>query len=356
MNLNRAALAILAPVTLYALGCGEDVGPCPAGADAGMAKSAGYDTVLVGSQVQYGGQAILNQSCANGICHSSAAKGESRHGAPADLNFDLKPLGESSVVSSGPNMMGNTVAKLKPDEVSGLRERQRKVFEERNSIWQQVKEGDMPPGGMFAAFRKLMSVFDSDEATPCMKVTNHYGDITTKATQDVLRTWLACSVPIVEVNSSVVEVAGSAGTAGYQYPVCQGAVGPDAGPGGVITLADLLADDGAFGTNLCATCHPAVDDSVDMSSEDKAYASLVGNTKVICNAKPYVTVGDPSKSFLIDLISQNSPGCKAMRMPQGGEMTAAEIQQVSDWIQGGAKRSTDKSLGAVDSRLDGGVP
>jgi hypothetical protein len=357
MNPNRAALALLIPVTLYALGCGEDVGACPAGPDAGMSKSAGYDTVLVGSQVQYGGQAILNQSCANGICHSSAAKGDSRHGAPADLNFDLKPLGESSVVSSGPNKFGHTVAMLKPEDVSGLRERQRKVFENRNSIWAQVKEGDMPPGGMFAAFRKLMSVFDTDEATPCMRAKNHYEDITTKATQDVLRTWLACSTPLVEVNSSVVEVAGSAGMAGYQYPVCEGAVSPDGGGAGtVVTLADLLADDGAFGTNNCATCHPSVDKSVDMSSEDKAYATLVGNTKVICNGKPYVTAGDPSKSFLIDVISSDSPGCKAERMPSGGEMAAAEIQQVSDWIKGGAKRSTDKSLGALTNTLDGGVP
>jgi len=368
MKLNRAVPALLMPVMLYAQGCGEDVGPCPAGKDAGMSKSAGYDTVLVGSQVQYGGQAILNQSCANGICHSSTAKGESRHGAPGDLNFDLRPVGESDVVSSGPNDQGNTVAIVSDEAVSGLRERQRKVFEERNSIWQQVKDGDMPPGGMFASFKKLTSIFDSDEATPCTRVKNSYGDITTKASQDVLRTWLACSTPIVEVNSSVVEQPGSAGKAGYQYPVCEGSVSPDGGapdggPVEVVTLADLLADDGPFGTYACASCHPSVDKSVDLTDETKAYATLVGNTKVICKSKPYVTPGDPAKSFLMDLLSADKPGsgdatcADAMRMPLGQEMTAAEIQKVSDWIKGGAKKSTDKSLGSArSSGLDAGVP
>jgi hypothetical protein len=363
MKPNRAVLALLMPVSLYAVGCGEDVGPCPSDST-GMVKGAGYDTVKVGSQVQYGGQAIINQSCASGVCHSSEAKGELRHGAPADLNFNLQPVSESGVESSGKNDKGFTVAKLKAEEVRGLRERQRKVFEERNSIWQQVKDGEMPPAGMFASFRKLANIFDTDEATPCTRVTNGYGDITTKASQDVLRTWLACNTPIVEVNSSVVEQQGSAGTAGYQYQVCGGDTTPppdggttDAGGGvATVTLQDLLDDDGVFGTYICATCHPAVDKSVDLTDETKAYATLVGNTKGICNGKPYVTPGDPTKSFLIDVLSKDDPGCDSMRMPQGQEMSAAEIQKVSDWIKGGAKKSTDKSLGALNTSLDAGVP
>jgi len=330
-----------------------------------MTKGAGYDTVQVGSQVQYGGQAIINQSCANGICHSSAAKGAARRGAPADLNFDLRPVGESGVESSGENDKGYTVAKLKADDVRGLRERQRKVFEERNSIWQQVKDGDMPPPGMFASFRNLASIFDTDEATPCTRIsTKGIADITTKASQDVLRTWLACSVPIVEVNSSVVEVPGSAGTAGYQYQVCGGGGvdtdggTPDAGGGVVtVTLKDLLADDGAFGTYACAACHPSVakDKAVDLTDEAKSYTTLTA-TKAICNGKPYVTPGDPAKSFLMDVISKDDPGCNAMRMPMGPAMTAAEIKKVSDWIQGGAKKSTDKSLGGFSTGVDAGVP
>lgn len=363
MKPNRAALALLMPVSLFAVGCGEDVGPCPSDS-AGMSKGAGYDTVQVGAQVQYGGQAIINQSCANGICHSSAAKGAARRGAPADLNFDLRPVGESGVESSGDNDKGYTVAKLKQEEVRGLRERQRKVFEERNSIWQQVKDGDMPPPGMFASFRKLASIFDTDEAMPCTRAGKGFADITTKASQDVLRTWLACSVPIVEVNSTVVEVPGSAGTAGYQYQVCGGEVidtdGGTPDGGGVVavpvTLKDLLADEGAFGTYACAACHPAVakDIAVDLTDEAKAHTTLTA-TKAICNGKPYVTPGDPAKSFLIDVISKDDPGCDAMRMPMGQDMTAAEIKKVSDWIQGGAKKSTDKSLGGLDTGLDAGV-
>jgi hypothetical protein len=43
-------------------------------------------------------------------------------------------------------------------------------------------------------------------------------------------------------------------------------------------------------------------------------------------------------------------------MPMGQDMTAAEIKKVSDWIQGGAKKSTDKSLGGLNTGLDAGVP
>ena len=54
--------------SLFALGCGDDVGVC---SDANLAR----DPVLSGSQVMYGGQAIVNKSCAGGRCHSCRRQG-----------------------------------------------------------------------------------------------------------------------------------------------------------------------------------------------------------------------------------------------------------------------------------------
>jgi hypothetical protein len=360
MKPNCAVLALLVPVALAALGCAEDVGPCPDDGDGGPTAARGFDTVVVGSSVQYGGQAIMNVSCAGGVCHSSIAKGSARRGAPADLNFDLVPVSESNIAGTGMNMSGRKVATLSDEDRVGLRERQRKVFEERNRIWQQVKDDLMPPDGIYAMFKQLTRIHDSKEDAPCSGSRNSYADITQKSSQDILRKWLACQAPIVEVNASVVEVNGSAGRAGFQYQVCgdtpidddagsddggAGDAGAEEGgaPTTVVTLEDLL--DGVFTDNTCTSCHPTVNKGIDLSSADKAYATLVTNKAVICNGKPFVTPGDPSKSFLIDILGEEND-CKDP-MPPSGKMSAAEIKQVTDWIQGGAKRDADKGIKTV---------
>ncbi|HEX5661124.1 MAG TPA: hypothetical protein VFX59_28230, partial [Polyangiales bacterium] len=183
MKRNAVAGALCALITI-ATGCTEDVGDCYDGGTRGL------DTVLNGGHVEYGGQAILNQACASG-CHNSTAKGDDRHGAPAGLDFDLKPVAATSSTASEQNDNGRPYAVLDAAEINGLRERQRKVFSERNSIWQQVRDGMMPPDGMFAGWKKFVeSLVDTSETTPCTRGAN-FPDIDAKKTQDVLRLWLA---------------------------------------------------------------------------------------------------------------------------------------------------------------------
>lgn len=350
----RALLALLVPISLFALGCTEDVGSCDD-------PLRGRDTVVIGGSIQYGGQAILNASCTAG-CHSSTAKGEARHGAPEGLDFDLQPIDEADATGTLlKDADGNTVFKLTSDQLHGLRARQRDVFEKRNAIWQQVKDGLMPPTGMFAAFRKLVSIKDSSETNPCMSAKNGFMDITAKASQDVLRNWLACSVPIVEGTGPSVTVKagdnGAQGTAGYQYGVCDGTTQPigdggvadagtsDGGPakdgGGtpVVTLTQIY-DPILVGT-MCMTCHPSLNPknaTIDVSDIDTAYATLVTDKSVKCNGKPYVTPGDPSKSWLYDVVTMDSPGCSTTRMPMGKTLTTSQTKLISDWITGGAMR------------------
>src|SRR5262245_48660454 len=73
-----SALSVLAPA------CSGDVGTCDD-------PTQGRTTVAYGRSVAYTGQAILLATCASG-CHSSAARGAARLGAPADLDFDLRPI------------------------------------------------------------------------------------------------------------------------------------------------------------------------------------------------------------------------------------------------------------------------
>jgi hypothetical protein len=353
--LSASMLAVLA----LAVGCTEDVGEC---FSSPTDMREGLDTVVVGGHVEYGGQAIMNRACASG-CHQSTVTGEGRHGAPAGLDFDLNPVEATATTESAENDKGRTYSVLEPDAVNGLRERQRKVFTERNRIWQQVKDGLMPPDGKFEIFKKAVtSIFDSEEASPCTR-GEAFKDLDAKSTQDVLRNWLACQAPIVESYGGPVEANGVAGKAGYQYLACEEGTTPegdagvgDAGSGGTVITIEQVWDD-ILDPALCSACHPAVDDSVDLTTADKAYEALVLDTAIKCakNNKPYVTPGDPSKSFIYEIVSSDTPAC-SQRMPQGGTLTAAQLKKISDWITQGAKREADvnKSL-PMSGGLDGGM-
>jgi hypothetical protein len=336
---RNAVTGALCALMFAATGCTEDVGDCFQDGPAGL------DTVLRGGHIEYGGQAIMNTACATG-CHSSKAKGKDRYGAPGDLNFDLEPVASTSSAKTEQNENGRTYAVLSDEQINGLRERQRIVFSKRNLIWTQVREGLMPPDGKFAAFKKaVQSIFDSKEETPCTR-GSALGDVESKATQDVLRNWLACQAPIVESYGGPVEANGVAGTAGYQYLSCsaspQGDGGAgDGGGGGTVTFDDIYMDviQGAG----CTACHPALDPEHDFSTADKAYAALVEDKGSQCGSKPYVKVKDPANSFLIDLVTLDTP-CPSdksiQRMPVGGELSADQVQELRDWINGGALRSS----------------
>lgn len=335
MTSRAVALSSVWVFSLLTVGCGEDLGRCDP-------DGRGRDTVLVGGTVvQFGGQAILNTSCANGTCHTSTARGADRNGAPAGLDFDLLPVDESEAEGQDENKNGDTIVALSKAQVSGLRGRQQKVVELRDSIWQQVRDGMMPPNGRFDAYKQLKNLYDSEEASPCTR-GKRYGSTTDGAAQGVLRNWLACGAPIVEVNSKVVEKAATPGLVGRQYPMCSGDL-PD---GEIITLGTVM--DGPFA--FCANCHPGLSDPDlrDVSSAAEAFAS----TAEVCDGKPYVTPGDPEQSFLYDVISKDDPGCGISRMPKGQKLSADQIKLVSDWITAGAPTTEDdaESSSQVDSK------
>lgn len=335
------------------VGCGDEVGECED-------PNRGQDTVLLNGRIQYGGQAIMNQACAQG-CHSSSAQGASRQGAPAGLDFDLQPVDPDGEEAEGLAVSdAGTIVKLRPDVASGLRERQRRVFEDRDRIWQQVKDGLMPPDGQFARFRKAVSnIFDSNDQNPCA-MGKAFESISEKSSQDVLRKWLSCGAPIVESTSPEVMSYGAAGAAGYQYPACgvtpgDGGTGSDGGGGGTeITIESVHMR--LF--SQCTDCHsPDGQQEPDLSTPDKAYAVLVEDSEMQCDGKPYVTKGDPTQSYFYEILKETRPGCGTPRMPPGGALTAAELKLVSDWIAGGALRQADtvKSINTLQGGLDAGV-
>ncbi|MET0341302.1 MAG: hypothetical protein ABW252_09875 [Polyangiales bacterium] len=320
-------IAFLVPVSLYVMGCGEDLGACDT-------TTKGRDTVLVGSVVQYGGQAILNSACANGTCHSSSATGASRFGAPAYLDFDLTPVDESEARGEDENDRGDAIVRLTNKQMVELRSRQALVLSERNTIWQQLRDGLMPPRGAFAAYRELKSIFDSSESEPCTK-SKRYGNTSDGNAQEVLRNWLACGAPIVEVNASVVQKNAAIGETGFQYPMCGGGDSVDDGEPGIIVSLETLLDTGPLG--YCTSCHPTASPP-DLKTVAGA-AMSIDSDEVVCNGKPLVTKGNPEQSFLYDVLSKDTPGCNVRRMPIGAKLPADQLRLVRDWIAAGAPRT-----------------
>lgn len=347
-------VALLSTVAVLSIGC-SDLGTCDE-------DTEGRTTVTYGTQFMYTGQAIITSACATG-CHNSGVSAKSRHGAPGDLNFDLYPLPAGAPIYSG-GASGTPVAvQVDSKQLEGLRARQRKVYEMRESIWDQVEKGLMPPKGI-GAYESLIAIKRAVFGTDTKKCTATAALTTLSAHKEELRTWLACGTPVVETTSeqlpykeleadaSVADKAAGTGyyataqRVGYQYPACMPSGG--GGDGGVSapSFHDLYGT--VFAT--CASCHlpKGLNDAVDFSSEDAAYTSLLGANGMgrpqvaTCstNTAPYVTPGDPSKSYLLakmDKTGMSGVHCLDL-MPQPGGSDASSVSMVRAWIAAGALR------------------
>jgi hypothetical protein len=332
MNRNLLALA-LAPFLLL-FGC-DDLGSCK-----DMYK--GRQPVLTPQgRVMYVGQAILISSCSTG-CHASDATGKLRLGAPKGLDFDILPLDGTGT----------------PDEraklLSGLRRRQRKVFDERYNIWSQIEKGFMPPSGVGEGFKKnIPGTAISFDTTGACKRGEKFEAFSTAQTRAALRSWLACGAPIVELSAKTVP-APMAGTVGDQYPACAGAI--DNSP----TIENVFST--IFNVSCVNSCHQpgGAFPGFDLSTVDKAYTTLLGadgkGAPQSCagNPVPYVTPGDSGKSYVYAKVAGDTakfPICGSP-MPIGPALSEDQLALLKNWIDMGAK-GPGQGGGAGDGDMSG---
>jgi hypothetical protein len=352
--MQRRALwfgSLFSAASTLAAGC-NDLGTCD------DPLSGRTPVKVAGPEIMYAGQAIMNASCAGGTCHSSNAKGASRQGAPEGLDFDLA-LAPAGAVIPGPD--GGVVAvQLNNVDVAGLRNRQRKIFDERELVWEQIDKGLMPPADDFKS--KVTSIarfmFGSDGSCPAGTNLESFTDA-----KKELRNWLACGTPIVETNSASLpfvpvspssdagapeKAAGAiayAGAVGYQFPAC-GATGGEAGA--APTFEQIYTNVLMKGSNLCVGCHTGSSfmGNFDMSTIDIAYTELLGmsgmggTTDCATNPRPMVKPSDAAGSYLIAKFGGTDAGAACgSPMPLGSTgLNAADLQLVRDWIAGGAVR------------------
>jgi hypothetical protein len=154
-------------LSVVASGCAPDeLGPC----ELADVQHVYYD---VGGFPSYGGQALLDRSCAGGVCHTSGIAAEQRFGVPAGLDFDV-----GIAVGDTPEEQAASLARL--------RRARRLVWNWRADLWKAVHRGFMPPEGDAAT-----AEWRDADGFPLPEIRYYEG-------QQLLRNWLACGAPVVE--------------------------------------------------------------------------------------------------------------------------------------------------------------
>jgi hypothetical protein len=320
-------IAVLVPLLLVLAGC-DDLGKCT------DAQQGRIPVLSPSGNVMYAGQAIMASSCAQG-CHSSAATGELRAGAPDGLDFDLNPLRATGTTTvdgpDGPQVVGTTDD---AEGMSGLRSRQRKIFDLRELIWEQISKGLMPPSGVGAGFK---TVSPGDKVTTmgmgqCTR-GDTYAGVNSSATKKTLQQWLACGAPIVEMNSDMIPKP-VGGTVGDQYPSCA----EDLPPTFENVYMSVFVGGGCTGVG----CHGmgSASQGFDLKDLDTAYMELLGDGtggESTCMGQKMVVPNMPDQSYLLTKLGGSSGTlCGLVMPPIGTTLPPEKIDLVTQWIMMGA--------------------
>lgn len=303
-------------------GC-NDLGEC-------TDPAQGRVPVRVGTEVMYAGQAIIVQSCAAGSCHTERTTRENRRGAPAGLDFDISPMAAEPDADGG-------IAQISAEDLQSLRKHQRKVFDERHSIWEQVEKDLMPPDGLGQPYRETsLGTLINVSSGGCPE-KGQLAPITDQQTRELLRNWLACGSPIVETNVKDLDKP-VGGIIGDQFPACP----PPRDP----TFDNVY--NVIISVSCVAGCHEPSGgggaEDFDLSSPDVAYASMMGANGMgmvpsgCANNENFMIVPrQPGESYFYAKVGgEGGRVCKSF-MPLGSEgLPAAELDLVRRWIEAGA--------------------
>ena len=306
---NAASMTLLLAAALL-LGCETDLGECNMAA----ATKVVYST---SGLPFYEGQALVHQSCANGVCHSSGARGDGRIGVPHGLNFDVMPLQPMSTAADL-EVLQSGVDRIRADP---------------GELYDLVDSGEMPPGE--AGKRKPLTWHTLDGsnlptvATEVPSVRGHAG-------KEVLRNWLACDAPVV---AGVKGAPAGAKKIGDIVEVAATKVEP--------TFASIY---GSVLSETCVTCHNGDlftdEQALDFSTLDAAFDSMVGKNAFASGAcggaGKLVAASDCESSVLYQkLAGEGKAGADlcGVPMPAAGTMLSADtLAAICEWIDKGAAK------------------
>jgi len=264
---------------------------CACGSDLGECDPVAADELVYGRNglVATKGQALAHDTCGNGVfCHSSAAVGEARHGAPAGMNFDMlpSPLGVADMLTHV------------------------------DDAWSVVSAGDMPPRGktslVLADGEWSLDVARSGDAPTLPSLTTAQG-------KGIMRNWLACGAPVVtETQVPLWALPARDPFAGDEVPAWHDIY--------EVVFRPQCALSG---------CHSASSGAGGLAMVDECgtYAALF---RAGACGEPTVRAGDPAASLLIDKLTATDPRC-GDPMPPIGPLPESFTTAISEWIAAGAE-------------------
>ena len=261
----------------------------------------------------YEGQAILRVSCGNGaFCHSAAATGDARFGAPAGLDFDMG--------------LASINAAFNPEGTTRLARGQANTAEWRSAIMDEIEAGRMPPGGP--------ATVAAQGGTPHYRHSDarRVAGLGAVDGREAMRNWLSCGAPVVERT----EAHAMGGDVGAVVPR-----GPSEPP--LPTFTSIY--ERVLGPRCGASCHgPGQPDllaasQLDLSDQAGAYAALVGvaagGVDCLGVAPARVTAGDPAASLLVTKLDGTS--LCGDPMPQSIALLPADVvAPIRQWVVLGA--------------------
>ncbi len=174
--------ALLGCFVFYLLlpGCAEtELGPC----DEAAARRVVHDER---GYPYYAGQALVHSSCGQAaFCHSAAAEGQRRWGAPKGLDFDM----DLASVDPGAGMPTPREMQLRDRLAAG----RRNVRDWGGAFYDSVESGWMPPYGRATveALGGVSRYWYADDGSRLPRIDDYEG-------LAVLRNWLSCGAPVVE--------------------------------------------------------------------------------------------------------------------------------------------------------------
>ncbi len=336
----RAAL-LASGLSLLIAGCEPELGECNA-AEANRVVFFYAENSPSSGTPAYEGQALMQKNCsAGGFCHSPAASGPSRIGAPAGLNFDVQlgcELGSDGLCPEA----------QQPGYDRLLRNAQR-TFDHARSILAEVEAGTMPPSGSEAEgvvqaggeyFRAGGSAtFDAINGgdTPLPELDSSEG-------REILRNWLACGAPVI--GATRLPDAGDPGQdCGVMVDVGECVVRfepPEPPEPTWASIYDFFA-----GSNCVTGCHDGASEGaadvfmqsmLDLSDQSTAYTEMVGVTAEgddCADMGTLVEAGNAEGSLLIQKL-EGTQSC-GEAMPDGRPLFPEEfITPIRQWIDDGA--------------------
>jgi hypothetical protein len=263
------------------LGCGSELGECD--------KKAAEELVYASNgAVATKGQALLHDSCGNAVfCHSSAANGKARHGAPKGLDFDMLPSPK----------------------------RLEQVLKHRESIWEQVQSGLMPPSKLDSVIGDGKWSFDLERRPDAPSLPS----LSSAEGKAALRNWLACGAPTVSETRVPSWAQPGDGVFGEGQPVAWKDL-----------YERVLQPSCALGG-----CHDRATAAGGLPMRDMCQTRTALLGKGACG-ETNVVPGQPDSSLLVNKLDSKMPRCGSA-MPPAGPLTASVLAAVRSWIEAGAE-------------------